>query len=258
MAELPNPLLWQSTRRQNELRRVGCGVANRRGGQRSSERASRIMVRGQYGKAEFQYFCRAQFPDGSTHPGKLVPQVGCWVPYGGKAQLKPVYEVLVDLNPTLPLQWDQADGAVPTDRAIVGGIDALDNQNLYICATVYNGSYHIGKTKAGWPYCDIAWGTGQGSEHFVSYDATTIFLIADFFKKGSASLYPNSSAYSFPVGTDAGKDLFVCRAYLSTYPQPFNIQPGGLRGDWSLCHYGYGLPPYDKDIPSSDYNVLSE
>jgi hypothetical protein len=86
---------------------------------------------------------------GIVTAGQIRPGFsGCLVPYSGTEIAIGSYEVLVNLNPAMPLATiSTGNGIVPQD-AIRAGTDA-DGTPLYLCSAYFNGSTQLGKLRSG-------------------------------------------------------------------------------------------------------------
>jgi hypothetical protein len=190
------------------------------------------------------YFCRGKiggspvprppFTPPSRQLGKIRADFGgCFVPYSGSEVLLTNYEVLVALNPAMPLAAVPASsGFVPQD-AIRAGTD-VDGTPLYICSALFNNGRHPGKLHSSFGGCNITYG---GVEHTIS---DYIVLRPDWLG------IPN---FDFPAGTDTdGSTLHVCRGFLSG-----GLYPGKTRQTWTTCNFGLG----GKEQTAKDYEILS-
>jgi hypothetical protein len=169
------------------------------------------------------YYCRGELKAGtvvSLQPGKIRPGFsGCLVPYSGTEIAIGSYEVLVNLNPAMPLATiSTGNGIVPQD-AIRAGTDA-DGTPLYLCSAYFNGSTQLGKLRSSFGGCDFSYGG-------LEYNEPNYFAVV--------ASWLGSSKYDFPAGTDTdGSTLYVCRALLNGGL----VYPGKTRSTWNGCDYG--------------------
>jgi Protein of unknown function (DUF3421) len=175
------------------------------------------------------YYCRGEIRSGSLQRppsgpsslqlGKIRPGfAGCVVPYSGTEFTLGEYEVLVALQPAMPLATVPAiNGFVPQD-AIRAGTDA-DGTPLYICSAFFNGGTFPGKLHSSFGGCNISY---AGVEHTIS---SYFVLRPDWL---------GIPTYDFPAGTDVdGSPLHVCRLFLTT-----GLYPGKKRQPWTTCNVG--------------------
>jgi Protein of unknown function (DUF3421) len=189
------------------------------------------------------YYCRGKIGSPHSRPpltpvslqlGRIRPGLGgCLVPYSGTELLLGEYDVLVALNPAMPLAVVSAiNGFVPQD-AIRAGTDA-DGTPLYICLAVFNGGSFPGKLHSSFGGCNISY---AGVEHTIS---SYFVLRPDWLG------IPN---FDFPAGTDTdGSPLHVCRAFSGG-----GLYPGKMRSTWSTCNFGLS----GKEQSSGVFEVLS-
>jgi hypothetical protein len=170
----------------------------------------------------------------SLQLGKIRPGFGgCFVPYSGRELVLANYQVLVALNPAMPIAVVPAsNGFVPQD-AIRGGTD-VDGTPLYICAAIFDGGSHPGKLHSSFGGCNISYG---GVEHTISS-----YIV---FRPNWLGI-PN---FDFPAGIDTdGSALHVCRAFSGG-----NLYPGKTRATWKTCNFGLA----GKEEAATVYEILS-
>ena len=94
------------------------------------------------------YYCRATIPGHSDlQPGKIQPgYTGCHVSYGGRELIETSYQVMVALNPSMPLTILAASGGNVPFGAVRGGTDD-GGQTLYMCTALYGDGQHPGKVR---------------------------------------------------------------------------------------------------------------
>ncbi|HEV3199590.1 MAG TPA: DM9 repeat-containing protein [Bryobacteraceae bacterium] len=190
------------------------------------------------------YYCRGKIGGGpqprppvmpvSLQLGKIRPGFqGCVVPYSGSELTLGNYEVLVSLDPPMPLAVVSAiNGFVPQD-AIHAGTDA-DGTPLYICSAIFGAGNYPGKLHSSFGGCNIS---VAGVEHTVS---NYFVLRPDWL---------GIPDYSFPAGVDvSGVPEHVCRAYSGG-----GLYPGKTRTDWKTCNFGLS----GKEETSTTYEILS-
>ena len=190
------------------------------------------------------YYCRGKVgigPHGapplspiSLQLGKIgVGLGGCVVPYSGREVLLGIYDVLVNLNPAMPLATiPEINGFVPQD-AIRAGTD-VDGTPLYICSAILDGNTYPGKLHSSFAGCNIS---VAGVEHTISSYSV---LRPDWL---------GVPKFDFPAGIDIdGAALHVCRAFLND-----GEYPGKTRQNWDTCNVGLaGL-----EQTSKVYEILS-
>jgi hypothetical protein len=195
-----------------------------------------------------EYYCRA-YIDGALQLGKLKSQGsnGCSVPFGGSGLGYNPYQVLLALQPSLPVTTVNEDrgvlpnplrpeyGVVP-EYAIRGGTD-VNGMPLYLCSAEFKGP---GKLRADFAGCDVSW---NGGEYFLpNYQ----ILVTNW--EDSASMYSQPPYFDFPAGidTDGGK-MYVCRAYAFS-----GVHPGKFKN--GTCYFGYGNSEYAQ---SNSFDLLT-
>jgi Protein of unknown function (DUF3421) len=182
----------------------------------STDRLPLYYCRGKLGGQSLQR--PANFPS-SLQLGRIRPGYnGCIVPYSGTEITVAQYEILVALNPPMPLAIvPEINGFVPQD-AIRAGTDA-DGTPLYICSALFNGAALPGKLHSSFGGCNISY---AGVEHTISsYNV----LRPDWLG------IPN---YDFAAGVDVdGSPLHICRAFLNS-----GLYPGKKRQPWTTCNIG--------------------
>ncbi len=189
------------------------------------------------------YYCRGKIGGSLLAPprtpaslqlGKIRPGFpGCFVPYSGSEISIGNYEVLVALNPAMPLATVPAiNGSVPQD-AIRAGTD-VDGTPLYICSAYYANGTHPGKLHSSFGGCNISY---AGVEHTIpSY----FVLRPDWL---------GIPTFDFPAGTDSdGSPLHVCRAFFEG-----GLYPGKTRATWKTCNFGLA----GKEEAGTLYEILS-
>jgi hypothetical protein len=179
------------------------------------------------------YYCRAKIGS-SLQLGKIRPGfAGCVIPYSGREFTIGNYEVLVNLDPAMPLAVVNAiNGFVPQD-AIRAGTDN-DGTPLYICSAFFEGGTHPGKLHSSFGGCNISYG---GVEHTIS---NYFVLRPDWL---------GVPKFDFPAGVDSdGSPLHVCRAFIDG-----GLYPGKMRANWTNCNVGLG----GKEVSGTVFEVLS-
>lgn len=139
---------------------------------------------------------------------------------------------LVSANPN----WSFIDH--PFD-AVVTGQD-VDGTPLLSCRSKFEGT-QVGKTRAGWDYCDISY---NGGENTISPHQT---LVAGWTDETNGNVPSNALAF----GTDGlgGPTLYSCRAYLNGD----GYQLGKVRPGFGGCNFPYG----GGEQSAPDYQVLT-
>lgn len=189
---------------------------------------------GQFGGPPL-YYCRGYY-DGALTPGKIRPGfTGCNIPFAGKEISLQNYQVMVSLNPKLPLvQVFGTDGSISPD-AIRGGTD-VNGQPLYLCSGFLDGGLHPGKIQRGWNACDVSY---DGSEHWVTSYTVLVPLWEPEYNEG----------FTFPAGMDIdGKALEVCRGTFQN-----GVHPGKHKVGSSTCNIGWG----GEEVLLTSFDALS-
>ncbi len=190
------------------------------------------------------YYCRAEIggaplPHSPVTPpslqlGKIRSDFGaCFVPYSGREIALGNYQVLVALNPAMPLATVPAsNGFVPND-AIRAGTD-VDGTPLYICSAFFGDGTHPGKLHSSFGGCNISYG---GVEHTI----TNYYVLRPDWL--------GIPDYDFPAGVDVdGSPLHVCRGFFNK-----GLYPGKKRQTWTTCSFGLG----GIEQSATDYEILS-
>jgi hypothetical protein len=113
-----------------------------------------------------------------------------------------------------------------TQDSIVFGTDS-DGAPLYACRASYLGSIQVGKTRAGWSFCDFGHG---GVERF----STDYQTLAAWWLSASGGVIP-TGAVDFGNGAGPDPSVYVCRALLGG-----SVQVGKLRAGFSGCDVTFG------------------
>ena len=176
--------------------------------------------------APYYYYCRATITGHSDlQPGKIQRGYsGCHVSYGGQELIESSYQVLVALNPAMPLTTVAASGGNVPFGAVRGGIDD-DGQTLYICTATYGDGQHPGKVRQQLGGCYIPY---RGLEIEVrNYQV----LVPVWF---SYAQYEQPE-YDFETGHEPnGTALYTCRGHFEG-----GIHPGSTTVNGG-CNFGWG------------------
>jgi hypothetical protein len=184
------------------------------------------------------YYCHAQY-NGTWQPGKIRPGfAGCNVPYGGLEHVVSRYQVLVDLNPSMPYNKVSAqNGVLPAD-AVKAGVDS-DGENLYLCSASINGGTHPGKLKPSLGACLIPFG---GTE-------TAITTYSVLVARWAATSPFGSAVANFPAGHEtSGEQTSACRVLANG-----GTLPGKYRPSTAHCHVNIN----GSEIQYSDFALLT-
>jgi hypothetical protein len=171
----------------------------------------------------YYYYCRATIPGHSDlQPGKIASGfAGCHVSYGGQELIEPSYQVLVALNPSMPLTTVGASGGNVPFGAVRGGIDT-DGQALYMCTAAYGNGQHPGKVRQQFGACYIPYGGREVAVH--SYQV----LVPTWSGSGTPD-------YDFGTGHEPnGAVLYTCRGHFEGGLHPGSKTYGGD------CNFGWG------------------
>jgi hypothetical protein len=190
------------------------------------------------------YYCRASIAGytglqpGKTRPGLL----GCNIPFNGQNLIEVSYQVLVALNPAMPLtSVGASNGAVPLG-ALRGGTD-LGGQPLYLCSAVYSGGLHPGKVRPGLGACNISYGSREIAVQTYAVQVPTWLPFPPAFR-----IVPK---FDFQTGREADRTpLFTCRAYFGRGTHPGKYIPSA-----GSCNFGYGGLEHSQ---TSGFDVLTD
>lgn len=118
---------------------------------------SGALAGGHEASGETLYICRAIF-DNFMNSGKVRTGFqGCNIGYGGKEEVVPAYEVLVERSP----RWVAAqDGNIPADAVAVG---QAGGKEIFVCRGRFQGGIHVGKIVPPSRACFISYGGRQDS-----------------------------------------------------------------------------------------------
>ena len=128
------------------------------------------------------------------------------------------------------------DRPLPED-AVLGGVEANNDEDLFICRADYRGGIHPGKIVAG--NCNIAWG---GREISMSEYET---LVSPFPLRWVASRNGYIPARAVEGGYEHNKPLYICQAQFN-----HGIHPGKVIGH--ECNISWN----GREIAVSRFNVL--
>jgi hypothetical protein len=98
------------------------------------------------------YVCRANL-NNAEHAGKIRPGFdGCNIGYGGREEVVPTYDVLVERRP----RWvGERDGAIPANAVGVGQEHGIE---IFVCRGSFQGGVHVGKIQPAFRACNIGFG----------------------------------------------------------------------------------------------------
>ena len=177
--------------------------------------------------APYYFYCRATIPGHSDlQPGKIETGfTGCHVSYGGQELIESSYQVLVTLNPSMPLTTVAASGGNVPFGAVRGGID-VGGQTLYMCTAEYGNGQHPGKVRQQFGACYIPYGGREVAVH--SYQV----LVPTWFNIGAPDY---DIDYDFGTGHEPnGTVLYTCRGYFEG-----GLHPGSKTYSGE-CNFGWG------------------
>jgi hypothetical protein len=151
------------------------------------------------------------------------------------------YEVLVNLNPEMPLKTVSASGGYVPPDAIRAGTDD-DGAPLFLCSAEFAGGFHPGKLKRAFKACDISY---EGKEQPIP----TYTVVTPAWATVPIAWGDDYLTYDFPAGVDIdGQPLYICRAYFGG-----GIHPGKTKSSWTTCHIGWA----GKEEPAANYDIMS-
>ncbi len=171
------------------------------------------------------YYCRATTGHSDLQPGKIASgYTGCHVSYGGQELIEPSYQVLVALNPSMPLTTVAASGGNVPFGAVRGGID-VGGQTLYICTVWYGDGWQPGKVRQQLGGCYIPYRGLEVEVH--DYQV----LVPNYWLSYSGE----EPEYDFATGHEPnGTALYTCRGHFEG-----GIHPGS-ESNTGECNFGWG------------------